>query len=273
MFALSYGGTYTVTGAPVVVDDLASEITGSIAGSVDRSAAGDGRDVADRVPQRAAAVAARDRARRRRHHVRRAVAGRRHADDGVDRGAADPDRAGGRLRDPVPVPRAGGSSRCRGRAGQRRDGRCPRGGHRRTDDRDRGARERGRVPGAAALAGADGPRVRAAAGGRDRDRAGLRADAWLRGDRALRSRGGASLRRRRVAPCEILRERRPRSPAVRSGGARALAGAGAAALPDVALAACAPWPRRRIPSECSRSVRRWRCSGGSRTRRPRSSPT
>jgi hydrophobe/amphiphile efflux-3 (HAE3) family protein len=32
MFRSTYGGTYTVTGAPVVVHDLASEITGSIAG-------------------------------------------------------------------------------------------------------------------------------------------------------------------------------------------------------------------------------------------------
>ncbi len=32
MFRLAYGGGYTVTGAPVVVNDLASEITGSIAG-------------------------------------------------------------------------------------------------------------------------------------------------------------------------------------------------------------------------------------------------
>jgi hydrophobe/amphiphile efflux-3 (HAE3) family protein len=32
MFALSYGGTYTVTGVPVVTNDLASDITGSIAG-------------------------------------------------------------------------------------------------------------------------------------------------------------------------------------------------------------------------------------------------
>ena len=32
MFRLGYGGTYTVTGEPVVVNDLASEITGSIAG-------------------------------------------------------------------------------------------------------------------------------------------------------------------------------------------------------------------------------------------------
>jgi hydrophobe/amphiphile efflux-3 (HAE3) family protein len=32
MFRSGYGGTYTVTGAPVVVHDLASEITGSIAG-------------------------------------------------------------------------------------------------------------------------------------------------------------------------------------------------------------------------------------------------
>src|SRR5205807_9567969 len=32
MFKLGYGGNYTVTGVPVVTDDLASEITGSIAG-------------------------------------------------------------------------------------------------------------------------------------------------------------------------------------------------------------------------------------------------
>jgi hydrophobe/amphiphile efflux-3 (HAE3) family protein len=32
MFASGYGGTYTVTGAPVVLNDLASEVTGSIAG-------------------------------------------------------------------------------------------------------------------------------------------------------------------------------------------------------------------------------------------------
>ncbi len=32
MFRSAYGGTYTVTGAPVVVNDLASQITGSIAG-------------------------------------------------------------------------------------------------------------------------------------------------------------------------------------------------------------------------------------------------
>ena len=32
MFRSSYGGTYTVSGVPVVLHDLASEITGSIAG-------------------------------------------------------------------------------------------------------------------------------------------------------------------------------------------------------------------------------------------------
>ena len=36
MFRSRHGGTYTVTGEPVVVNDLASQITGSILGSADR---------------------------------------------------------------------------------------------------------------------------------------------------------------------------------------------------------------------------------------------
>ena len=32
MFRSAYGGTYTVSGVPVVTDDLATTITGSIAG-------------------------------------------------------------------------------------------------------------------------------------------------------------------------------------------------------------------------------------------------
>ena len=70
MFRSRYGGTYTVTGEPVVVNDLASQITGSIAGAADRGAAGDGGGAAARVPEATAAVAARDRAGRRRDHVR-----------------------------------------------------------------------------------------------------------------------------------------------------------------------------------------------------------
>ena len=100
-------------------NDLASQITGSIVGPADRRAAGDGGDAAARVPQPTAAAAARDRARRRRDHVRRDVAARRVADDGVDRGAADPDRPRGRLRDPVPVARRGGPPAAVGRRAER----------------------------------------------------------------------------------------------------------------------------------------------------------
>ena len=70
MFRSRYGGTYTVTGEPVVVNDLASQITGSILAVADRGAAGDGGDAAARVQEPTAAAATRDRARRRRDHVR-----------------------------------------------------------------------------------------------------------------------------------------------------------------------------------------------------------
>ena len=102
MFRSAYHGTYTVSGVPVVTNDLASTITGSIAGLLVAALLRDGRGAAAGVPEPSAAAAARDRAGGGRDHVRRGVAGRRVADDGLDRGAADPDRAGGRLRGPVP---------------------------------------------------------------------------------------------------------------------------------------------------------------------------
>ena len=169
--------------------------------AADRGAARDGDHAPARVQKPSEAAAAGDRARRRRDHVRPARGDRRHADDGLDRGAADPDRARGRRRDPVPVPRAqealgDGSgratassawSRARGRAGGR---------PRRADDRDRGARDRNRLPRAAALAGADGPRLRPAARGRDRGCVLLRADRRIGRAGAQRARARAGARHR-----------------------------------------------------------------------------
>ena len=99
----------------------------------DRGAAGHGGDAADRVPLAATArrrsgrrvirlpavAAAGDRAGRGRDHVRAAGGARRHADHGLDRRPADPDRTCRRLRDPVPGPRRGGP------IGRSRDGGAP----------------------------------------------------------------------------------------------------------------------------------------------------
>ena len=80
----------------------------------------DGARAVPGLPQPAAAAAAGDRAGRGGDHVRGDGAGRRAADDGVDRRAAGAARARRRLRDPVPGARAGGGrpelaarSRCR----------------------------------------------------------------------------------------------------------------------------------------------------------------
>ena len=96
-------------------------------------------------------------------HVRRAVGRGRVADDGLDRGAAGAGRAGGGLRDPVPVARGRGAeaSQRGARRPARTRGRCaPRGDRGRADDRDRRRGERGGDARAAALAGADGARLR-----------------------------------------------------------------------------------------------------------------
>ena len=118
------------------------------AGRFDAAAAagrrgGDGARARAAVPLAAAAAAARARAVRRRDRLRRAGRARAAVDDGVDRRAAGAAGAGGRLRGPVPG--AGGVG---GVAG------------------DGGAGDLRRLPRAAALPGADGARVRGAAGGR-----------------------------------------------------------------------------------------------------------
>ena len=144
-----------------------------------RGAARDGGHAGARLPHAAAAAAARAGARGRRAHVRSRLAGGRQPDDGVDRRAARADRPGRRLLHPVPGPLRGGRVHRRGsaRAGRQRR----RGGLRgRTDDRDRRPVHGRRLPGAAALAGPDGARLRRPARHRHLRGAGLRADGGLR---------------------------------------------------------------------------------------------
>ena len=123
-FRLSYGGTYTVSGVPVVVSDLASTLTSSIVLLLVAALVVMAVTLLivfrGRLP---AAAAAGDRAGGLRNHVRADRAARRHADDGLDRGAADPDRPGRRLRDPVPVPGRGGARCPIGNAAAGSDGR------------------------------------------------------------------------------------------------------------------------------------------------------
>ena len=74
MFRSAYGGRYTVTGVPVVVNDLASTIPGSIAGLLVAVLVVMAIDAAGGVPQSSPAAAARHRAGRRGHHLRAAGA-------------------------------------------------------------------------------------------------------------------------------------------------------------------------------------------------------
>ena len=106
-----------------------------------------------------------------------------------------------------------------------------RGRRRRSDDPHGGGRHRGRLPGAAAVAGSDGARLRRAAGGGDRAGAGLRDLRRLRGAGALRA-------PRARSPGAATRPRAPgigRGSSARGGRARVarharLAGPGRAAL-------------------------------------------
>ena len=117
-----------------------------------------------------------------------------------------------RLRDPVPVARRGGARRQGAPDARVAVREAARAG--RPDDRDGGRRERGGDARAGALAGADGARLRRAAGGRGRDRVRVRADRRL---------GGAPW------PCAAARRRGdaiPSSRGIRADGA--CAGAAAA---------------------------------------------
>ena len=159
--APEHGGSYLVTGEPVIVADLTQLDHRLDRAAADRGAAGDGGDARADLHRPPATAAAGDRAARRGADVRRAVAGGRLADDGLDRRAAGARRARGRLRDPVPVARARGG---RARRVDARDARAPRGRPRRADDRHGRRGERRGDARAGALAGADGARLRRAAG-------------------------------------------------------------------------------------------------------------
>ena len=258
-------GNYTVTGAPVVVADLATAFTHSIILLLIAALAGDGGDAPAGVP-RAAAPAAVGRSRCWRRALTfgvLALVGASLTMASIAR-AAGADRSRGRLRDPAAV------------RGVREEEESPNGGvERRRARRDRGADDphrrrgdRGRLPRAAPLAGADGARVRAAAGAGHRAGVRLRADRRHRhaGATPARARAGAARRAgaslatvaaaaRGGRPAAANRAAR-RARAWRAGGPR---GAGARGPPPAARAA-----GRRS---------RWPSSAGRSTRRPTSSPT
>ena len=137
--------------------------------------------------------------------------------------------------------RRGGGGRPRGRARGRRRGRD--GG--RPHDRDRRRRHRGGLPRAAAVAGADGARLRPAA--RDRHRSWRSCWRSCAGFAALVRFGGG----RRAARSGRLRARLPRSERIRA--ARRARAAGRTA-PGARSAS-----RSRARAGCSRSGSRWRC--------------
>ena len=157
-FRLAHGAGYTVTGEPVLVDDLAAQVTGQVpplllgalvvmALTLALAFGGSMRLAPLAIALAAAAIT-----------FGIAALARGDVDDGVGRGAADPDRACRRLRDPVPVP-------CTRITARRRGGRR---------GRSQAARTAPAIVTAAlataagfarapALAGADGPGLRAAA--------------------------------------------------------------------------------------------------------------
>ncbi len=151
---------------------------GRPAGAVGGRPGRHGADPAARLPQPLAAAAAGDRARRGGADFRDLRPPRWLVDDGLDRRAADPDRASGRLRDPAP-----GQVRRGGRLGcePRRRRRSPGGSRGRAGYRNRWPRHRCRLPGAPAFADPDGARLRLAARSRDRDCFPPGLPSWVRG--------------------------------------------------------------------------------------------
>ena len=246
---------YTVTGVPVLAEDLSDALAGSVARLLVVAVVVMAARARARVPAPAAARAARRRARRRGAHVRADGAGRRAADDGVDR------RAAGAARARASTTRS--STRRGSRTRRRRAARAAAARVGRADDRDRGARHRGGLPRAAALAGADGARVRRAARGRrrrgvrvrahrrDRGAGGARRGAAAAGPLARSARGAGELLAAAARP--LARLAAPRSGRLGAGVLRA--------------ALRAPGPRRR--GRRSPSPR----SAGSSTRRPRCART
>ena len=213
MFRSQYGGTYTVTGEPVVVNDLASQITGSILGLL----------IAALLVMAAMLLIV---FRRRPRLLPLAIA---LAATGITFGLLS--LIGGTLTMasiavlPILIGLAVDyaiqfqSRVAEARQRRRRRGRRGSGGAvGRADDRDRRAGDGDRLPRAAALAGADGPRLWPAARGRDRGRACMRADGRVGRDRAPRPRWRRArrlvARRRRDPP----RSRRADSPARQAPG-------------------------------------------------------
>ena len=189
------------------------------------------------------------------HDLRRAVARRRQPDDGVDRGAAGADRPGGGLRDPVP----GALRRGRARAETARASGWRRGG-RRADDRHRRPRDRHRLPGAAAVAGPDGAR--------------LRRCCWCSGSCSRWAARSAPASRRSCASRRA--SRRPPRTAARVLARLARVVATRAREPRVVRGPRLARPRRGardVRGACSRSGWPWRWSAWRSTRRARWSRT
>ena len=204
MFHLAYGGTYTVSGVPVVTNDLASEITGSIGGLLVAA-----------VLVMAATLLIVFRSRLRLLPLAVALAA-----VGITFGVTSLLGATLTMASIAVLPiliglavdyaiqfqsrvqeyrREGSRDALRGRRRRRSRGRrgC-------ADDRHRGAGNRHRLPRAAAVAGADGAGLRGPAGRGDRDRARGGADSRLGGARGRDRNGGfigASMR----GAAEILR--------------------------------------------------------------------
>ena len=274
MFRSAYHGTYTVSGVPVVTDDLASTITGSIAGLLAAALV---------VMGVVLLLVFRNRPRLLPLGIALAAAG-------ITFGVVS--LLGGSLTMasiavlPILIglavdyaiqfqaraqeARVDGDGRSRRRGGSRRE-------HRRADDRDRRAGHGRRIPGAAAVAGPDGPRVRRAADRRDRDRARVRADRGVGGAGAepARRREASPARRggARAEPPRAGRDRRVR--ARRGGDPRRRAG-----RPGVSSdrgSAGSRGPRWRGPPAgrvaCCSSAWSSPRPAGSRTRRRRSSRT
>ena len=182
------GARYVVSGVPVVVEGLADEVRSAIFVLLGAALLVMAATLALVFRTPAAAAAAGARAGGRGDDLRRAGARGRGPDDGVDRGAARADRLGGGLLDPVPgAPRRGASRAAATGARRPRAPRRPAGPTIATA----GVATAVGLPRAAAVAGADGARLRGAGGGRHRAGAGVRAHRRVRRAGALRGRPAA----------------------------------------------------------------------------------
>ena len=230
MFRSAYHGTYTVSGEPVVTDDLASAITGGVAGLLAGALI---------VMGVVLLLVFRNRPRLLPLGIALAAAG-------ITFGVVS--LVGGSLTMasiavlPILIGLAVDYAiQFQARASEARSeadvgnpiALCRE--HRRADDRDRRARHRRRIPRAAALAGPDGPRVRRAADRGDRDRARVRAHRGLGGARAEPAESAAAtragVRDAGASPARAWRDRRVRArragdPRRREGSGRALVARG-----------------------------------------------